>query len=131
MRKFTLAALAATAAIGCAPGLSGCSTLQHLASTSGQVELSATQSLYVAEAAFKGASVSLETAVDRGALKGPAAAKARSAYDAAHAAIISARQAKAAGDAALASAKASDAMASSAQVQQLVQASAGFGQSNF
>lgn len=131
MKRFFACALAGAWLALSAPGLSGCSTLQRLTAPAAQAELTATQTLYVAEAAFEGASISLERAVDSGALKGPAAAKARIAYDKAHAALLAARQAKAAGDGALAAAKAAEAVADSGRIEQLALTDGGFGQSTF
>ena len=119
MKRFTANALASAFLVLSAPALCGCSTLRQLTARTTQVELSGAQTLYIAEAAFAGASIGLERAVDAGELKGAAAAKARTAYDTAHAALLAARQAEAAGDAALAAAKAADAIAGSGQVEQL------------
>ena len=86
--------LAATTAAGC----SGCSILSN-----DRGVLSGTlvdeKALYAAEAADFGAEAAAEAAVDNGLLKGPEAAKASSALDEAHAALIAARAAWAAGDA--------------------------------
>ena len=120
MKRLAATALTAAILILSAPALCGCSTLKQLTSVTAQTDLSGAQTLYIAEAAFAGASIGLERAVDAGELKGPAAAKARTAYDAAHAALLAARQAQAAGDAALAVAKAADAIAGAGQVEQLV-----------
>ncbi len=86
--------LAATAAAGC----SGCSILSN-----DRGVLSGTlvddKALYAAEAADFGAEAAADAAVDNGLLKGAAAAKASSALDEAHAALVAARAAYAAGDA--------------------------------
>ena len=131
MKRLFALALMGAALIAAAPSLSGCAALRSVTSTAARAELTATQALYVAEAAFEGASMSLERAVDSGALKGPAAAKARAAYDKAHAALLAARQAKAAGDQALVSAKAAEATTGSGQIEQLALTGGGFGQSTF
>lgn len=111
--------LAATLAVvlACAP-MAGCQTwlaLQPAATT----QVRASQALYVAEAAFKDASAALEQAIDQGMLKGPDAAKARQLYDAAHAALLAARLAKAGGDDAGELAHASDAITQAGQIQGL------------
>src|SRR5471032_2689557 len=120
MRSRLAAALAV--ALACAP-MAGCQTwlaLRPAATT----QLRASQALYVAEAAFEGASTALEQATDQGALKGEAAAKARQLYDTAHAALLAARLAKAGGDYAGELAHASDAIAQAGQVQGLAAPSA-------
>ena len=123
MKPRVAAALAATLSLACAPGLTGCQTglaLQPAASD----QLRASQALYVAEAAFKGASASLEQATQQGLLKGAAASKARDLYDQAHAALLAARQAKADADYALELSGASDAITSSGQIQAAAAAAA-------
>jgi len=86
--------LAATAAAGC----SGCAILAN-----DRGVLSGTlvdeKALYAAEAADFGAEAAAEAAADSGLLKGAAAASAQSALDKAHAALVAARAAYAAGDA--------------------------------
>jgi hypothetical protein len=84
----------------------------------------ASQTLYVAEAAFEGASTALEQATDQGVLKGADAAKARRFYDTAHAALLAARLAKAGGDYAGELAHASDAITQAGQIQGLAAPSA-------
>ena len=79
--------------------VAGCQTLQT-PPTGASVQLRTTQALYVAEAAFAGASLALETAADSGVLQGPAAAKDRRTYDLAHDALLASRAAKIAGDSA-------------------------------
>lgn len=54
--------------------------------------------LYAAEAAFKGVSLGLNSAVDAGLLKGTKAATAKSYYDRAYAALLIARKAQASGN---------------------------------
>ena len=126
MRRLLPTALAAV--IAAAP-LAGCG---HLMAPSAQTaELRETQALYLAEAAFRGSSLALEAAVDSGALKGAAAAKARASYDKAHAALLAARAAKTVGDGALANAQAGVALQAAAQVQQLAESGGGFGQAGF
>ena len=126
MRRLLPAALAAVMA---AAPMGGCS---HLSTPSARtVTLRETQALYLAEAAFRGSSLALEAAIDAGVLKGAAAAKARAAYDKAHAALAAARAAKAAGDHALADAQAGAALDAAAQVQQLAETGGGFGQGGF
>ena len=115
MRPPPGAALAAL--LICAP-MAGCQTWLTLqpAATS---QARASQALYVAEAAFEGASAALEQAADTGLLKGVDAAKARSLYEAAHAALLAARMAKASGDDAGELAQATDAISQAGQVQRL------------
>jgi len=102
----------------------GCTTLQRLTGVQARVELAADQSLYAAEAAFQSASIALDQAIDRGALKGGAAAAARAAYGKAHDALLAARKAKASGDAALAAAKTVEVLARSGDVERLAQTGA-------
>ena len=117
-----------SAVIAAAP-MGGCS---HLGAPAAQtVALRGTQALYLAEAAFRGSSLALDAAVDSGVLKGAGAAKARAAYDRAHAALAAARAAKAAGDQVLAEAQAGAALQAAAQVQQLAETGGGFGQGGF
>ncbi len=115
MRSRLAAALAV--ALACAP-MGGCQSwlaLQPAAPT----QLRASQALYVAEAAFAGASTALEQATDHGLLKGADAAKARRLYDDAHAALLAARLAEAGGDYAAELTHASDAIAQAGQIQGL------------
>ena len=65
-------------------------------------------------------SVSLEAALDAGALKGADAAKARAAYKAAHDALLAARSAHAAGDTALEALRAGAALSAIADIQALM-----------
>jgi hypothetical protein len=95
--------------------MAGCQTLAALEPAN--VQLRSSQALYVAEAAFTGASLTLETAVDRGVLKGADAAQARKLYGEAHDALLAARQARASGDFALELAKASQASVAAGQLQ--------------
>jgi hypothetical protein len=104
--------------------LGGCQTLLAL-KPAPTVELQATQALYVAEAAFAGASMALEQAVDGGALKGGSAVTARQIYAQAHDALMAARQARAVGDYARELASASAATSASGQVQSLSTSGAG------
>ncbi len=119
MKRIAATALASAILALSAPALWGCSTLQQLTAATAQADLSGAQTLYIAEAAFAGATIGLERAVDAGELKGPAAATTRTAYDTAHAALLAARQAQAAGDTALAAAKAAVAITGAGQVEQL------------
>jgi len=115
MRSYLAAASAVI--LACAP-MAGCQTwlaLQPAATT----QVRASQALYVAEAAFEGASAALEQATNRGALKGADAAKARRLYDTAHAALLAARLAKAGGDDAGELAHASDAITQAGQIERL------------
>ena len=114
MRSHLAAALAV--ALACAP-MAGCQTWLALQPATTQVR--ASQALYLAEAAFESASAFLEQATDRGVLKGADAVKARQLYDAAHAALLAARLAKAGGDYAGELAHASDAIAQAGQIQGL------------
>ncbi len=109
--------LALAAAILAAPA-SGCSSLGK-APTADTLQLRESQALYVAEAAFKGCSIALDAAAGSGLLKADQAAKARAAYEKAHAALLAARAAKQAGDEALAATKAAEAITQAGQVQQI------------
>jgi hypothetical protein len=107
---------AAMAVVLLAMPMAGCQTLLAL-EPGPSAQMRATQALYVAEAAFSGASLALESAVDAGALRGRAAESARGLYGQAHEALLAARQAKAAGDYALELAKASQSAAAAGQLQ--------------
>ena len=111
--------LAATLAVAlaCAP-MAGCQTWLTL-QPAATAQARASQALYVAEAAFEGASTALEQATDHGLLKGPDAVKARQLYDGAHTALLAARLAKASGDYAEELARASDAITRAGQIQGL------------
>ena len=118
MNRHFGAALAAV--LVCAP-MTGCQTwlaLQPAAST----ESRASQALYVAEAAFEGASNALDQATGQGQLKGANAAKARQLYEMAHTALLAARLAKASGDDTAELAHASDAITQAGQIQGLASA---------
>ena len=114
MRSHLAAALAV--ALACEP-MAGCQTWLALQPAATQAR--ASQALYVAEAAFEGASTALERATDHGVLKGADAARARQIYDAAHAALLAARLAKAGGDYGGELAHASDAITQAGEIQGL------------
>ena len=116
MKRRLNAALAAGAWLACAPALASCQTFLAV-QPAATAQVRATQSLYVAEAAFRGASAALEQASDQGLLKGPDAAKAREFYAAAHKALLAARLAKANGDFALELSGASDAITAAGRIQ--------------
>jgi hypothetical protein len=122
MKRTVTAALAAVLTLVCAPALSGCQTWLALQS-SASVQLHAAQALYVAEAAFKGASAALDEAAARGLLKGADAAAARDLYEKAHAALLAARVAKAGGDYAAELSNASAAIAGAGQIEALADTS--------
>jgi hypothetical protein len=115
MKPHLAAALAV--ALACAP-MAGCQSWLAL-QPAATAQTRASQALYVAEAAFEGASTALEQATDHGLLKGADAARARQLYDGAHAALLAARLAKAGGDDAGELAHASDAITQAGQIQRL------------
>ena len=121
---------AAFAALLFALPVGGCATLPGAAGTAATSELTASRSLYAAEAAFAGASAALEKATDTGVLNGAAAAKARAVYAKARDALLAARAAKAAGDTVLEAARASEVIKGAIDMQQAA-ASGGFGASSF
>ncbi len=113
--KSTLAAALAVA-FACAP-MAGCQTWSAL--QPGAAKVRASQALYVAEAAFEGASTALEQATDHGLLKGADAVMARRLYDGAHEDLLAARLAKSGGDYEGELAHASDAISQAGQIQGL------------
>ena len=113
--KSTLAAALAVA-LACAP-MAGCQTWSALQPDAAEVR--AGQTLYVAEAAFEGASAVLEQATDHGLLKGADAVTARQLYESAHGALLAARLARSGGDYAGELAHASDAITQAGQIQGL------------
>jgi hypothetical protein len=126
VRGRRLAALAAIAVLAGAPALSGCASL-GIGGSPAASSLTPAKALYLAEAAFSGASTALEAAVDSGRLKGSSAAKARKAYGIAHDALLAARAAEKAGDARTLSDKTAAAISAIATVQELAATGGGFG----
>lgn len=126
--KFLKAGAVALALLTCAPAVSGCASLGIGQSSS---SLTPAKSLYLAEAAFSGVTTALEAAVDSGKLKGPVAAKARTAYGLAHDALIAARAAEKIGDSRTLADRTAAALSAIATVQQLVTTGGGFGVANF
>jgi hypothetical protein len=116
MRRTRSAAIAAVIALAGAPALSACQTFSAL-QPGASLKLRAAQALYVAEAAFNGASAGLDQATAQGLLKGQDAASARGLYDKAHEALLAARLAEKTGDYASELARASDAIAGSGRIQ--------------
>jgi hypothetical protein len=110
-------------ALAWAPGLMACQTISALKPGS-SLELRAAQALYVAEAAFNGASAGLDGATSQGLVKNQDAARARALYEQAHAALLAARQAKASGHFAAELARASDAIAGAGRIEALCSGSA-------
>jgi len=88
------------------PVLSACTTLTP--ATAASIELKADKALFIAESAYAGALVTVEAAVDSGALRGEDAAKAASIINEAYAALTAARTAHSVGKTALATAQAGD-----------------------
>ncbi len=105
-------------ALCCASMTTACQTLSALAPQN--VELRSAQALYVAEAAFAGASTVLEQASDQHLLEGARATRARDAYDKARSALLAAREARSNGDEVLELTNASSAAADAGQVEAIV-----------
>ncbi len=108
---------AAMAAVTLSMPLGGCQALKSLGG--GAPATNADRSLYAAETAFDAASTVLDQAAATGTLTGVAAAKARAAYEDAHAALAAARNAKTAGDRTLETAKSVEAIARSGEAAKL------------
>lgn len=104
MKRFLVAgvmlavALAVTACSGCAPLQALSAGMSNTEAIGGKTALDE-KALFAVEAAFYGANVAAEAAVDNGLLKGPTATKVADALDVGHKALLTARAAYRAGDA--------------------------------
>jgi len=78
------------------------------------------KALYAAEAAFKGVSLALNSAVDAGLLKGTNAAKAKTYYDGAYAALLKARELQRVGNTGSAAEQAAVVLGYAAELQRLL-----------
>lgn len=118
MRRLVVAGAIAAALVAATP-LVSCA--DRPAVTVDAVQADATKAFYGAEAAFRGASMSLEAATDAGLLKGPSAATARDLYAQSHGALVKAREYRRLGQYALALAAAKDATDAAAGLEAVAQ----------